>query len=488
MINTASKILLNFFLPDIDSAVRGFTGAEGFAVSPIAILETAPVSEYPCLEITAGTAAGDHCYVAEFRDFAGDIRGSLSAYAENLPGNLRTRTGMLLKTKLSVRAAVRSGGTVMAAPHAGRCAEIRLIAKGGSSESGIRVYFPLSVLEVISGDVYSASDGDDLEKMVVGHFRDPLRIFPNLDGIMEALDIRELRELFYQLQKRRLLTTYQLCLVVTAYPEHALRVKRCLSANTVRDVTALMRSMRTGTGITRRDLAGGVYSVEEAVHMLMMRGADFRYASFLRGHQDMVNSLARMELLLRLDFSAWLERMEEDSLLYHTLAVAGDKEIARALSGGHGRMISLLEKNLSARRSAEITDLAKEPCTLDERLSARCRLVSVYRTLRIKRRNWGAESFEYLLRCMGQPSDFRRLLLEAGWFTLSTALKGTKPALVKMATEHLPHPARFLIEDVLRGVINPNILHDELQVDAARRSCVGAMCALEEEGVITLQA
>ena len=55
---------------------------------------------------------------------------------------------------------------------------------------------------------------------------------------------------------------------------------------------------------------------------------------------------------------------------------------------------------------------------------------------------------------------------------LSTALKNTRIDLVKIVTDPLPTPARYLIEDVLRGVINPNILHDELQINDARTQCV----------------
>ena len=486
VINAASKILLHIFLPDLDSALRDHTGMDGFAVSPVTILDEMPAPECPRLEVTIGVAAGEHHIVAGFLGFGEDIRESLSRYAENLPGILRLRAGILLKKKLPVRAVFRTGGSVTTQSFPGRCAEIRMIRKGDAENSSIRAHIPFPVLELVSRDLNSAVNEESLERSVIDSFREPTRILPDLNTLMDVLDNRELRDLFYQLQKSRLLTTYQLCLIVTAFPEHALRVKRCLSAHTVQDVSDMMKLLGKGRAITRRDVAEGVYSVEESIYTLMKRGSDLRYAPILRDHQAMVADLAGMELLLRIDFSAWLKRMEEDSLLYYTLAAAGERDIASALSDDHGRLVALLEKNISTRRAAEIANLAKGPCTLEERLSARSRMVSIYRALRIKRRNWGAESFEYLLRSISHQSDYRRLLLEAGWFTLSTALKGAKPAIVKKVTDHLPSPARFLIEDVLRGVVNPNILHDELQVDAARRRCVEAMLALEEEGVVTL--
>jgi hypothetical protein len=484
VINAASKILINIFLPGLDAVLRDDASGYGFAISPLGVLDGAALSNCARIEISMGAAAGEHGIVAEFRNFNDDTLNSIARYAETLPAVMRLRAGMILKQKLQVYAAFHGQGSDLLSPVPGRFAGISIIGPG---ESSVRIYFRFSILELISRELCGAQDGESLEKAMIDHFREPTRLFPGLGMMMELFDDRELQELFYQLIKNGLLTTYQLCLVVTAFPEHALRVKRCLSANTVRDVAGMMRSLGKQGAITRRDLAEGVYSVEEAVYGLMKRGADLRYASFLREHQSMVSALENMESVLRIDFSAWLERMQEDSLLYHTLARAGEREIARAFSPGSEQYRFLLEKNISARRASGILELAKGACTHEERLSAQCRLVSIYRGLRVRRRNWGSESFEHLLRCMTHPSAFRRLLLETGWFTLSTALKGAKPSVVKKVTGYLPGPACFLIEDVLRGVINPDILHNELQVDEARRRCVAAILSLEEEGVIDLE-
>lgn len=479
---------MHIFLPDLESALGGGAGAEGFAISSITILDSPPAYDGDCLEISISVPSGEHRIVAWFRDFPDAGGVSLARYAENLSMTLRQRTGMFLKKKLQVRAGIRACSVVFTMSDSVRFAEVRIIKKGAPHDSAVRICFPFTVLGLISRDLCFAVDAESLEKGLVGYFREPSRLFPDLDVLMDVFDDRELQELLYQLQKNRILTTYQLCLMVAAYPEHALKVKRCISANSARDVTGMMANLTKKNAITRRDLAEGIYSVEEAVYSLMVRGADFRYAAFLRDHQAMVTALSNMESLLRLDFTSWLERMEEDSLLYHALAVAGEREIARAIPEGNVRGNILLEMNISARRAAEVRELAKVPCSVEDRLAAQSRIVSIYRNLRIRKRNWGAESFEYLLRCVTHPHDFRRLLAEAGWFTLSTALKGANPSLVKKVTENLPAPARFLVEDVLRGVVNPNILHDEMQVDAARRRCVEAMCALEEKGVMALEA
>lgn len=121
-----------------------------------------------------------------------------------------------------------------------------------------------------------------------------------------------------------------------------------------------------------------------------------------------------------------------------------------------------------------------------EKRCARAQIVSSYRALRVKRKNWGAESFEYTIRVIFNPASFRRLLIEAGWFTLSTALKNARLNITERALENLLPSARYLIEDVICYVLNPNILYDELQIYEARARCVQKALGLHEKGMIEI--
>jgi len=488
LINAASKILLHVFLPEIGSALSDFPGAEILAVSPISILDNVPAYDGARLDIDVGAGSTGHRITVWFLDFGDDIGAPVMRFSENLPASLRQRAGLLLKKKLLVRAVFRESNAGIDSVARERCAEIRMLGRGDGRVPSTRVCFPLSSLGLISNDLCSIDDEESLEKGLVDFFCEPSIIFPDLGTLLDVLDNREIQDLFYRLQRNRLLSTYQICLVIAAFPEHSPRVRRCLSANTASDVTDMMRSLKKNRSVTRRDLAGGIYSVEEAIYRLMARGEDFGHAPFLRAHREMVAAISDMETLLRIDFTTWLERMEEEGLLYHTLAAGGERDVGRAIAGTGASTFSLIGRNMSAKKAGEIAALAEVPGTMDERIAARCRLVGLYRGLRVRKRNWGAESFEYILRCVSKPADFRRILMEVGWFTISTALKGTGPAAVKRMTDHLPGPARFLIEDVLRGVVNPNIIHDELQVDAARKRCVETMLALEEEGAIEIES
>lgn len=92
-----------------------------------------------------------------------------------------------------------------------------------------------------------------------------------------------------------------------------------------------------------------------------------------------------------------------------------------------------------------------------------------------------------LLTCMTGRSDYIHLLLSAGWFILSTALKGVAGKIQRRVLKGLPRSASVLIEDVLKGVVNPNILHDEMQIHKAQQTCVRLILQLFDEGIINLE-
>jgi hypothetical protein len=48
------------------------------------------------------------------------------------------------------------------------------------------------------------------------------------------------------------------------------------------------------------------------------------------------------------------------------------------------------------------------------------------------------------------------------------------------------HPASVLIKGVISGTINPDIIHDEIQVSRARNECVRVILELYEDGIIEM--
>jgi hypothetical protein len=76
------------------------------------------------------------------------------------------------------------------------------------------------------------------------------------------------------------------------------------------------------------------------------------------------------------------------------------------------------------------------------------------------------------------------LLFGVGWFTLSTALKNINRKNILYLIDKFPSGAKYLIIDVLEGIVNPNIIHDEMQIKKARTICVSEMLSLYEDGII----
>ena len=357
----------------------------------------------------------------------------------------------------------------------------------GRSGAAFTVRIPGSFFRLFSPDLTGHFSPETAEAGIVSFFRDPSHLFPGISMILETFSDRELQELLFQLQKKNLLTTYQICLVLYGLPEKALRLKRNVSRNTIHDVAAMMRRFSGSGSIQRRDLIGGLYSIEEAVYFLIRGGTDFSYSSFLHGLQHTVKMMSRFELLLIRSFPEWLAEMEEHNLLYGTLSASRETDIAGAISDAPEQYLPVLSRYISGRRIADISRLAETlPVSFTERVNARAEMIYHYRKLRMEQRNLGDESFEYLLRRFKTPAGYRHLLYSAGWFTLSTALKGLPRVRVKPVLDSLPRPPRYLIEDVLRGVVNPGIIHDEMQVHSARGMCVKAIITLSDDGMIEL--
>ncbi len=326
----------------------------------------------------------------------------------------------------------------------------------------------------------------DIENDFVKYFKDPLHILPRFHILLESLSKQELQRLFYLLLSKRQLSAYQLMLLTLAYPGKSLSFKHNLPSAMVKDVLS-MKKLFSGTPIDKRDLAGGVYSIEESIYMQMKSGADFSYSKFLVELQKIVTMIHFMELLDAKDFHARIAEMSEKKLLYQALSMTRDEDIALAISDSPLAYNGLLGDVIPPRRVDEIVSRCGSMKTSSfDRLRAQSALISAFRKTLFRRRRITYQSLEFLLTSVERPDDYNRLLLEAGWFVLSTACKELNKKLISKTINAIYTPARYLIEDVLKGVVNPNIIHDEMQVNKARAICVNAILALYESGAISL--
>ncbi|HPK44515.1 MAG TPA: hypothetical protein PLV62_06010, partial [Spirochaetota bacterium] len=53
--------------------------------------------------------------------------------------------------------------------------------------------------------------------------------------------------------------------------------------------------------------------------------------------------------------------------------------------------------------------------------------------------------------------------------------------------KHFPEGAQYCIIDVYNGVLNPNIVHDEMQIKKARNQLIHSLLKLNMYGIIHFQ-
>ncbi len=352
-------------------------------------------------------------------------------------------------------------------------------------ERAVELYVPLDFFSRLVG-ISLEADADAVEQRLAVFLRDGLALFPDISLLLELLSEVQLQRLISQLRINKMLTVYQLSLLCLAFPQYAIKIKHALSKNTIKEVSDMMRRIRSDPTFGERDLAIGVYSVEDAIYRLISAGGEVKYSWYLRELQKFVSEIQMREIFLAKSFPEWIEVIERDGLLYQVLIQIQDAMIARAFHNERELFERTCEKIFTQRKLEDIQCLRVNDIALNDVVQARSKIVSAYRSMCVKRRNWGAESFEYVIRGMNDAVSFRRLLLETGWFTLSTALKNMRSEIIAPVLAELPKPARYLIEDVLCGVLNPNILHDELQIQEARAKCVRKALDLYEKGLIRL--
>lgn len=351
--------------------------------------------------------------------------------------------------------------------------------------SAVELYIPLNFFSRLAG-ISIETDAAAIETSLESIVRDGRFLFPDAPLLLECLDEASLQRLISQLRQSKLLTVYQISLLCLAFPQYAIKIKHALSKNSVKDVSEMMHRIRNDTTFSERDLLIGVYSVEDAIYRFIRAGGDVRYAAYLKELQNLTFELNARETFLLKSFEEWIEEIEREGLLYQVLVRIPDAAIALSFGDETELFEKACGKIFSKRKLGDILKMRNDNATLDDKLRARLEVISAYRAVCVKRKNWGAESFDYIIRGMNDAASLRRLLLETGWFTLSTALKNMRGDVVAHILASFPKPARYLIEDVLRGVLNPNILHDELQIQEARARCVHTALELYEKGLIRI--
>lgn len=486
LLNSAARILKNLLVINIDDLLHTMYNRPKIAISPIMTHNNTFHEQEQLAVITLMSYTKRYHVLLSVKNLCNDEKIKLYNHLESNLHQTELVLSILFKKKYSVRiSTVIDNDTSLPSENDWKRIDISILTE--EREIFLTIALPLALLRLFSRKITINSDSDTIDSALRGYFINPINLFPSLKTILETFSDIELQALFNQLQKRNLLTVYQICLIVLAIPEHSLRLKRNLSTNTVHDVMDLMKKIKKIGFIRKRDLIEGIYSIEEAIYFLMRGDEVFVYSQFLRQMQDVLEMISSLELLLVKDFSQWIDEIEKNGLLYKTLTMTRESIIAKSLSSDWNRYETILGKHISERKLSSIHSLIQNKnIPFTDVLSSQATLIRNYRKIKFHALNLGDESFDYLLSRLTRTYDYSHLLLNVGWFVLSTSLKGIKKKKTVKLLEALPRPARYIVEDVLRGVINPNIIHDELQIRRARSICVKTIVSLYEDGVIHL--
>ncbi len=363
--------------------------------------------------------------------------------------------------------------------------EIVLSLMFPDGEKSIHILIPFYFFSLFSNSLKPSSSAQFIEDEVISFFTNPQWMLPDISLLFNAVARPEFLTLISYLQKKNLLTPYQIFLLIQGFPELSGIIKNALSQNIINDVIHYNKDKHLK--ITKRDIAGGIYSIEESLLMIATKGIDVSYSRLLKHIQHIVQLSLAGDVVSKKKFGAWLEDIQSQDLLYAAVSTTDDAVMAAAISRESDIYLPLLKKSLSERKLADIKELINPAKTFEEIMKARSEFLSNFRALKMKRIPVHHDRLEYLLSAFSNPNDYQYLLFSVGWFVLSTALKGISKKIVSSVVGHLPSKAGILIEDVLKGIVNPNILHDEMQISKARIRCVSIILQLYNGGRINLE-
>lgn len=489
ILNLAPRIIKNLLLPDIDEFLaRSFKGST-MAISPVMEYDQDDNSLNPADIIEFHNDSASYYFIIYTNNFLQEEIKELKSFINSIIPSVHIILGMLFSRKVSLKSGDRSENseTLRLQLKKRDYYRIDIAISLDDDQKQISLIIPMNFLKLFSSKMIRGMDTEFLENEIINFFQYPLNYYPRFINIIESFDDLEIQNLLYLLQKKNLLSIYQMCLLITAFPNKALSFKHNLSTANIHEITSMMKTLSSPNIIGKRDIAEGIYSVEEAIFRLMKSGIDFSYSKFLAEMQKIIITASVIEVFHNKSFYEWFEEIHKSGLLNQTLAVTGEMDIAKAIFGDAEKFLPLLRKNLTSVRVKEIIVICRDlHISFMKRINAQYEFINNYRKIKIQKRKHSHEGLEYLLLTFERDDDYNRLLLDVGWFVLSTALKGMNKVIQQRILPKIYTPAQILIEDVLRGVVNPNILHDEIQIKKAEAICAERIFSLYEDGIIHL--
>ncbi|MCU0844230.1 MAG: hypothetical protein MUC76_04815, partial [Spirochaetes bacterium] len=468
-----SRILANLLLPGIEAHIDSRIAA----LSPLVMMDPHDPSAAPVFTMMISSGRRRLSIILS----SGGLPDKTSKKIADRAAQFGQDVSMLLCIAFGMPVTVRVLKAV-ADPLPGTSFIIDLsIVDGGF----LRLVIPVEFFHLFLPVKLSGEDPLSIEEAIIAFFMEPRACFPRLGTLIDCLPPLELEALFHALRVRGHLSAYQVLLLLSAFPEYAERIRTALPLALVREGLdiAAARSLR----ITRRDLAGGVYSVEEALHHLIMSADPPVYFTPFRGVRALILDLRLGRSLPDGELWSLCENAASGGTLYEALGLCGERTAGIALAGAPPSCFKALRSCVSGRTADAVASLGGGAVFGATELSeARERFAAAVRKAAVRRLSSKRTDVAVLLSSLAAPRDFDLLLVDAGWYRIATALKGVGGEVRNRVLAGIAQSARFLIEDVLSRTINPDILHDELQVREAGDELADRILALYERGVIRL--
>lgn len=360
--------------------------------------------------------------------------------------------------------------------------EYSIALRDKESEVLLKFYIPGRFFNILIPSLDTTVTYDNISEQLIPFFRKPGLLYPSIEMIFEKLSVREIAELLDFLKRNNHLTDYQLVLLVNGFPERSLKIKEALSKNRQESLKDELKKYKGR--VTKEDISCGVYSVEESIgHLLKLNRPAF--AKNIGIISTLIRKISDYELYSRKSWDDWVAEMEERDQLYNALTMSSDSVIKKAFPGFTEGKFQYLTKMFSGARLRDIFS-EEYPGYNSTTADSRIKIIKNYRSLRTERSRFSHESFALLLASVQRDRDFERIVRETGWFVLSTALKQCQKKIQERVTSCINHPAAMLIRGVISGTINPDIIHDEMQVNRARGDAVKSIIELYNDGLIEL--
>lgn len=480
--NTASHLLFHSLFHDLDNSISHVCACKSIALSPWQA-ESITLNKYAAI-LTLKKISSQQYHVIITTD-SESIFEAIKGYIKKQSLSISLRLSIISRKKLHVsfHDHVQSEN-IQHSIYISLTAIIRNHTQ--HHDESFTIYIPpefFSLFKIKINNLAIHNSLNDIESKFVKFFNDPYNLFPSLAIILETMDDNEFQKLIYFLLNDNILTPYHLYLLTRAFPQHALKIKHNISSNLISDI---LHIGKTTQHITGRDVIEGIYAFEEILYLKLRTKPYFRFGNFIEQINKILHHINILYTFQQKTFDTWFDEIKQSGLLYTILSQCNDVTIAAAFCTTT-HLFKQLSHYLSARRLDSISSQFEKSFTLEHMITAQYSLVQLYLKSISHLHTLYSIPFNRLLKKYINPQVMYYVLLELGWFTIATAFKQIPKKLVLDSIQKFPKGAQYCILDVYDGVLNPNILHDEMQIKKARHLLIESIIKLHFNGTINLE-